>query len=1013
MPAIIDESPVISTAAEKKESLASAASPTPDIPHTLVGSFYTLENGVEAKLLLNNKGPVQLEVQPTLYSFDGQELQLQPVYVEPQSGRYINLQDWATIGGPSFQSGNVKLVHYGKDLVLGAQIYLTDEARSLTFEEKLAEIGKFNSTRLETLWWMPSNNVDVRVVLTNTGSSPLTVTGILSKKPNQSSAPRSLTIAPHSSKQFDIREEFPGSNSFLNSDIVALSLEHCGAPESLLARVFIYEATKGYSNFAQFSNPAGGKSSEYHGVGFQIEDIGPLKFNPVIVVRNVGTTDSDVTVNIPYTRNNGTQGNIDLPVLDLSPGEMREVKTNKIVQRVAAENIKVASIEAAYTSAPGSILVASHSNSNDHNQVFRVPMWDPLNQRSATGGYPWQIEASSVTETYIKNISDLEEDYTVTLFWENGGMYTIGRRSIAAHETVHIDTQKLRDDQIPDTFGRTIPLSISSGQLQWSLRRKDNLPLTDRWADLALMGRSEQVDLTKQIVNNYACVNCCYDSVIEGSGRIAPEFSELEVGGSAVNFEAYESTQNCYGGFTGEWLVGAASWSSTDSCVTIDSNGTAFAQTAGDATITAAWDGLVRYTTEPCESRPFEANSPDCFKGSEPASEILAPNDGGDGGTCGSCGHYTIQLGGSGNATVTAQVTVQKIQYKTPGTSDYVDISGTLYVLKGTTVEFKAIPNPTNATFPSGQPTWSGTSGATGTGQTLSVEFSTVSPSTSNFKTVVATSGNPSVTVNVIVFDLAKVVAPVDTWTGRATTTFGLKELVNLSTTITPSGVTSSQAGGLQWEIASGSGTIPPNTNNDGTGEFTAPASPGNTTLRLNVLSGPSKDKNITEDVTTIKPSGTNFALSTGRRHTQGRVSAGFKAIVYFEPKNVSFKNISFSEGECAAETLGYLYGVGTPHAAGSENQILLCNGSTGCRGFNEDTCYMFHPETPSPTPYGDGFWNWPIPWFYHSGGTPGSLFTVNQLLTTDESGNATISKGGVSVTFGVNDATISTGGTW
>lgn len=144
--------------AEKVDSEI-AASPSPsrasETPHTLVGSYYTLETCINAKLLLNNKGPTQLEVRPTLFSANGQELQIAPVYVEPQSARYIDLQEWAAIGGSDFQSGNIKLFHYGKDLVLGAQIYLTDEARSLTFEEKLAEMGKFNSQRLETVWSMP------------------------------------------------------------------------------------------------------------------------------------------------------------------------------------------------------------------------------------------------------------------------------------------------------------------------------------------------------------------------------------------------------------------------------------------------------------------------------------------------------------------------------------------------------------------------------------------------------------------------------------------------------------------------------------------------------------------------------------------------------------------------------------------------------------------------------------------------------------------------------------------
>lgn len=120
-----------------------------DAPHNLVGSYYTLENNTDAKLLLNNKGNTLLEVRPTLYDSQGRQQEIPPVTVEPQSFRFINLRDWAAIGGESFKSGNIKLFHYGKDLVLGAQIYLTDEARSLGFEEKLAEKSKFDSRRQE------------------------------------------------------------------------------------------------------------------------------------------------------------------------------------------------------------------------------------------------------------------------------------------------------------------------------------------------------------------------------------------------------------------------------------------------------------------------------------------------------------------------------------------------------------------------------------------------------------------------------------------------------------------------------------------------------------------------------------------------------------------------------------------------------------------------------------------------------------------------------------------------
>jgi len=93
------------------KNLLPSPSPTPEIPHTLVGSYYLTDEGITAKLLLNNKGNSPLNVSPTLYNKQGQELQLPSVTVDPQSFRYINLADWAAIGGESFKSGNIKLFH--------------------------------------------------------------------------------------------------------------------------------------------------------------------------------------------------------------------------------------------------------------------------------------------------------------------------------------------------------------------------------------------------------------------------------------------------------------------------------------------------------------------------------------------------------------------------------------------------------------------------------------------------------------------------------------------------------------------------------------------------------------------------------------------------------------------------------------------------------------------------------------------------------------------------------------
>jgi hypothetical protein len=62
-------------------------------------------------------------------------------------------------------------------------------------------------------------------------------------------------------------------------------------------------------------------------------------------------------------------------------------------------------------------------------------------------------------------------------------------------------------------------------------------------------------------------------------------------------------------------------------------------------------------------------------------------------------------------------IELDRLQYNEMG-NGYVDATGTLNVVLGTTVEFKAVPNPATVPWPSGKLVWRGTSGASGTGET-------------------------------------------------------------------------------------------------------------------------------------------------------------------------------------------------------------------------------------------------------------------------------------------------------
>jgi hypothetical protein len=105
-------------------------------------------------------------------------------------------------------------------------------------------------------------------------------------------------------------------------------------------------------------------------------------------------------------------------------------------------------------------------------------------------------------------------------------------------------------------------------------------------------------------------------------------------------------------------------------------------------------------------------------------------------------------------------VGVEKIQYKI-GSDAYQDAPvppSTLAVAKGADVAFKAIKDPSSAlSWPTNKPVWSGSSGASGTGEEKAVSFDTASSSPTDYKVVTAECGNTK-SVNVVVVDLSELV---------------------------------------------------------------------------------------------------------------------------------------------------------------------------------------------------------------------------------------------------------------
>lgn len=229
----------------------------------MAATYYSLRENLNATLMLNNKGPQPLDVQPTLFSLSGARLPVPTVTVPGNSFHEIDLRDW--IGDDdAFREGSIQVSYIGADLMLGAQVYLTDAAHSLVFEEKFSEpASQFASARLEGVWWLPSQHCTARLVVSNTTDAILTVNASArGTAPPQRAAER-FNLLPHETRVLDILADLVGARGGTLSRAGGVSLTHSGAGGALLARLYIEDAEKGYSSWARFTDPAKGKSTTY------------------------------------------------------------------------------------------------------------------------------------------------------------------------------------------------------------------------------------------------------------------------------------------------------------------------------------------------------------------------------------------------------------------------------------------------------------------------------------------------------------------------------------------------------------------------------------------------------------------------------------------------------------------------------------------------------------------------------------------------------------------------------
>jgi hypothetical protein len=750
---------------------------------------------------------------------------------------------------------------------------------------------------------------------------------------------RNVELAPHATEV--LRE----SNHNENAESVRIAVT--GAAGSVIPAGIITTKDGSFNSAIRFYDTAGAKQSRLFANGFGLRGV-----TPHMILKN--TTTSSIAVLPKVMPLAGRAGLFTLPQVVLGPEEITEVDLSPLVLEARTRHdLDVISVEVENYSGAGSLIGSLYGVDERSGANYEVPLRDSGPIRSMAGLYPWKITDDFRTVVYITNITDQATEFVAEATYD-GGRFTLSPRNLQPGETAVFDLEAMRRAGATDGAGRSWPSNVSTGQFKWGVHGLTNGKIT-------VIGRAQMVSRAQRISSSYSCHPDCGPNYEQD---VTPSSCDISTGESCT-LTPHETLHYADGQTIGPYDANT-SWSLENASLA------SFSYSGASATLTGSSPGSTLFHAGFGIQEVYDWDGYECIELYSYSPEIV------------------------GDLSVAASIL--KLQYQKPEGGNQ-DISTTLYVFKGSTVTFVAVPNPSGSAFPTGKPTWSGTSGASGTGTTTSVTFNTTSSSSSDFKTVIATDRNV-VTANVIVLELTGTLTPDDAFTGRSTTNFGIHEHLTLSAGITPSGLSASQVGGIQWVQNAGSGTISAAT--DGTGTYNVADAPESVSLKLTMLGGPSKGAGLTKSISAVAPSGGYEVKFSGVRHFQNWWSCGFKGDVFILPTNVSFANLYFAEQDVGATTTGWLAFLNGQSHTPSVNGLRIgfgdINSGAKVAASGGDEIFGGKYRDVEHGAYAAGTLNWAIPWNYSISGGAGTwqtITTVNETASSTSTGKCTISKAG------------------
>jgi hypothetical protein len=250
-------------------------------------------------------------VTPTFYTVDGQQVNGEPVTLQPAEIRFLPIESLIPDRHKGrHRWGGIALSYTGGILEVWAQITFQGVGRDGSIDETFNMFEDQGSDTREAVWSMPKGSRAV-LALGNSSDTPIQTTAQFSDGESQV-----VKIAPFAT-EFVRRTEHEDHGNEASSDSVKLTI--VGPPGSLRVAGFVLGGEQAFNSSIRFADTKKVAQPNLYATNLRLENALPR-----MLIEN--TSDSGVSARPKFFPATGAQGNpIELPEIILAPRQIVDV----------------------------------------------------------------------------------------------------------------------------------------------------------------------------------------------------------------------------------------------------------------------------------------------------------------------------------------------------------------------------------------------------------------------------------------------------------------------------------------------------------------------------------------------------------------------------------------------------------------------------------------------------------------------------------------------------------------